>query len=77
MLFFLLYKTNRFQVAVRLLARVTFVCHVCWSEMFCNFREAYMGSIALDAGAATKLATEPQAKKTRVELKSVESSFVI
>ena len=24
----LLYKTNRFQVAVRLLPRVTFVCHV-------------------------------------------------
>ena len=40
--------------------------------MFCNFREAYMGSIALDAldaRAATKMATEPQAKKTRVELK--------
>ena len=45
--------------------------------MFCNFREAYMGSIALDARAATKMATEPQAKKTRVELKLVESLFVI
>ena len=45
--------------------------------MFCNFREAYMGSIALDARAATKMATEPQPKKTRVELKLVESSFVI
>ena len=45
--------------------------------MFCNFREAYMGSIALDARAAKKMATEPQAKKTSVELKLVESSFVI
>ena len=45
--------------------------------MFCNFREAYMGSIAPDARAATKMAREPQAKKTRVELKLVESSFLI
>ena len=48
--------------------------------MFCNFREAYVDSIAQDtyplnaftlppAGAATKMATD-------VELKLVESSFV-
>ena len=47
-----------------------------------------MVSIALDtyplntftlppAGAATKMATEPLAKKTHVELKLVESSFVV
>ena len=45
--------------------------------MFCDFREAYMGSIALDARAATKMVTELQVKKTRVELKLEESSFVI
>ena len=53
---------------------------VCQCEMFCNFREACLDSIAQDtyplntftlppAGAATKMATD-------VELKLVESSFV-